>query len=121
MKQPLKWIRYTFLTFILISFVIILFLLNSTKTVQWAADTYAPQYGFGYKKISGGLLTGVEVEELTFKNDKLLDNLKVSWNPASLLYNRISLTHLEASGLDIKNITKTVDTLVPEKPKEVDV
>ena len=121
MKQPLKWISYTFLTFILISFVIILFLLNSTKTVQWAADTYAPQYGFGYKKISGGLLTGVEVEELTFNNDKLLDNLKVSWNPASLLFNRISLTHLEASGLDIKNITKTVDTLVPEKSKEVNV
>jgi len=120
LKRVFKWIRYVLLSFIILTVTTILFLLNSTKTIQWAADTYAPQYGFGYKQISGGLLTGLEVEELTFKDDKLLDSLKVSWNPASLLYNRVSLTHLEASGLDVKNITKTVKTFIPEKRKEED-
>ena len=120
MTRVVKWIKYVLLTLIILTITTILFLLNSTKTIQWAADTYAPKYGFGYKQISGGLLTGLEVEELTFKNDKLLDSLKVSWNPASLLYNRVSLTHLEASGLDVKNITKTVETFVPEKLKEED-
>ncbi len=65
---------------IVLSIVVVLFLLNSTKTIEWVADTYAPQYGFAYKKISGGLLTGLEVEELTFKNATLLDTLKLGSN-----------------------------------------
>lgn len=96
----------------------LLFILNSTQTIQWAADRYAPQYGFGYKKISGGLLTGLEVEALTFKDDKLLDSLKVGWNPASLLYSRISLTHLEASGLNVEHIKKVAEAFVPTESKE---
>ena len=118
MTRIFKWIKYVLLTIIILTVTTVLFLLNSTKTIQWAADTYAPQYGFGYKQISGGLLTGLEVEELTFKNDKLLDSLKVSWNPASLLYSRVSFTHLDASGLDIENITKTVEAFIPEKDEE---
>jgi len=84
------------------------------------ADTYAPQYGFGYKQISGGLLTGLEVEELTFKNDKLLEHLKVSWNPVSLLYNRVSLNHLEVSGLDVKNMITIIEAFVPKKLTDED-
>ena len=120
MKRVFKWIKYVLLSFIILTVTTILFLLNSTKTIQWAADTYAPQYGFGYKQISGGLLTGLEVEELTFKDDKLFDSLKVGWNPASILYNRISLTHLEASGLDVENMKRVIEAFVPEKTKEED-
>ncbi|MGB5507048.1 MAG: translocation/assembly module TamB domain-containing protein, partial [Sulfurovum sp.] len=98
--------------------MIILFLLNSTKTIQWAADTYAPQYGFGYKKISGGLLTGIEVEALTFKDDLLLDNLKVGWNPAAILYKKISITHLETKGLNVANIKKPIEAFIPAESKE---
>jgi len=96
----------------------VLFLLTSSKTIQWAASTYAPQYGFAYKQISGVLLTGLEVEELTFKNEKLLDSLKVGWNPASILYNKVSITHLEASGLNVENIEKVVKAFVSTEPEE---
>jgi hypothetical protein len=120
LKKVLKWIGYTLLSFIVLTVTTVLFLLNSTKTIQWAADTYAPQYGFAYKQISGGLLTGLEVEELTFKDDRLLDSLKVGWNPASILYNKVSLTHLEASGLNVENIKKVVEAFVPTEPQEED-
>ncbi|HEC45798.1 MAG TPA: hypothetical protein ENI25_03155, partial [Epsilonproteobacteria bacterium] len=109
----MSWIRYALLTLIVLTVTTVLFLLNSTKTIQWAADTYAPQYGFAYKQISGDLLTGLEVEVLTFKDDKLLDSLKVGWNPVSILYNKISLTHLDVNGLDVENIKKVVDTFTP--------
>ncbi len=101
--------RYTLLIIIIFTVTIILFLLNSSKTIQWAADTYAPQYGFSYKQISGGLLTGLDVDELTFKNDKLLDHLKIGWNPASILYNKISITHLDANGLDVDTMDKVIE------------
>ncbi|NOR55107.1 MAG: hypothetical protein GQ531_02755, partial [Sulfurovum sp.] len=107
--------RYTFFTLILFTIITALFLLNSTKTIQWAADTYAPEYGFGYKQISGGLLTGLEVKALTFKNELLVDTLNLGWNPASLLYNKLSITHLEANGLNVENIKKVVEAFTTEE------
>ncbi|MEA3419535.1 MAG: translocation/assembly module TamB domain-containing protein [Campylobacterota bacterium] len=120
MKRVFKWIGYVLLTLIIVTVTTLLFLLNSTKTIQWAADIYAPQYGFSYKQISGGLLTGLEVDGLTFKDDKLLDSLKVGWNPAALLYKKVSITHLDASGLDVETITKVVEAFIPAEPKEDD-
>ena len=120
LNKLLSWIRYALLTLIVLTVTTVLFLLNSTKTIQWAADTYAPQYGFAYKQISGDLLTGLEVEVLTFKDDKLLDSLKVGWNPVSILYNKISLTHLDVNGLDVENIKKVVDTFTPDEAQEED-
>jgi len=118
LKRILKWIGYTLLTLIILTVTTVLFLLNSTKTIQWVADTYAPQYGFAYKQISGGLLTGLEVKELTFKDETLLDSLKIEWNPAAILYNKVSITYFEASGLNIKNIKKVVETFTSIEPKE---
>ncbi len=106
---------YLFLTFSILTIIIVLFLLNSNKTIQWAADRYAPQYGFSYTQISGGLLSGLEVDGLTFKDAKLLESLKVGWNPASLLFNKISLTHLEASGLNVDTIKKAVEAFTDEE------
>jgi len=87
----------------------VLFLANSTRAIEWAADTYAPQYGFGYQKISGGLLGGVEVDGLTFKGETLLDRFVMGWNPAPLLHKKVSITHVEVTGLEVGTIEKIVD------------
>jgi translocation and assembly module TamA len=92
--------------------------MNSTKMLQWAADTYSPRYHLGYKQISGSLLSGVEIQELTFQEELLIDHLKIGWNPAALLYKRISFTHLEASGLHVENISSTAQKLLTQKTKE---
>ena len=118
MKSAFKWTGYLFLTFIILTLTALLFLLNSKKTIQWAADTYAPQYGFGYTKISGSLLTGLEVKELTFKNDSLLNSLKVRWNPVAILYNNISITHLEVNGVNVEPLKKIVEVFIPTEAKE---
>ncbi|RLA70711.1 MAG: hypothetical protein DRG09_02410, partial [Epsilonproteobacteria bacterium] len=120
MKIVWDRIWYTLLMLIALSVIVVFFLLNSTKTIEWVANTYAPQYGFGYKKISGGLLTGLEVEALTFKNATLVDSLKLGWNPASLLYNKISITHLHANGLNVEKIKKVVDTFASTDEKKED-
>ncbi|MEA3491142.1 MAG: hypothetical protein U9R27_04505, partial [Campylobacterota bacterium] len=115
MKKLFNGIFYLLISMILITVIAVLFLLNSTKTIEWAADKYAPQYGFGYKSISGGLLTGLEVEDLTFKGDKLLDRLKIRWNPAPLLRSRVSVTHLEATALDVESIKRVVSAFSSDK------
>ncbi len=118
MKKVFKWIGYLLLSLIVIVIAAVLFLVNSTKTIEWAADKYAPQYGFGYKKISGGLLSGLEVEDLTFKSDTLLDKFKIRWNPAPLLHKKVSVTQLKATGLDVENIKKVIAAFSSDKPKK---
>ncbi len=120
MKRVLKWIEYILLTLVILTIATVFFLLNSTNTIKWASDRYAPRYGFTYKQISGTLLTGLEVEALTFKKDKLLDRLKIGWNPASILSKKVSITHLEASGLNVENIKKVVEAFISTEPKEKD-
>ena len=103
-------IGYLFFACMILTIGTILFLLNSTKVLQWTAERYAPRYHLGYTEVSGTLLTGFEVEGLTFKDEILLDNLKADWNPASILYNRLTFTSFEANGLHVETAKTAVDT-----------
>ena len=116
----MKWIGYLLLGSIFTVVVSALFLLNSTKTIKWAADRYAPQYGFGYKKISGGLLSGLELDGLTFRGDKLLGRFTMGWNPVSLLHRKVSVTHLEVTDLEVGTIEKIIDTFFSGESDEGD-
>jgi len=120
LKKFFKWFGYLLLGLIVIIIASVLFLLNSTKTIEWAADKYAPQYGFGYKQISGGLLSGLKIDGLTFKDDKVLDRFTIGWNPAPLLHKKVSVTHLSATELDIDTIQKIVKAFSSDKPKKED-
>ena len=117
LRRVMSRIKYAFFTLIILTVSSILFLLNSSKMLQWAADRYAPHYHLGYKQISGTLLTGFQVQDLTFKGDKLFDSLKAGWNPVSLFYNRLTFTSFEINGFDVENIQTAVNTLVPIKTK----
>ncbi len=118
MKKFFDWIGYLFWGFLILAVVSVLFLVNSTQTVQWAAQKYAPQYGLGYKSISGGLLSGLEVEELSYKDDKLFDKLRIGWNPATILAQRVSVTHLDIEGVDVENVIHAAQSFAPPKPAE---
>ena len=118
LRRVIHRFTYLVLVLIIVSISTLLFLLNSTKMLQWAADTYGPHYHLGYKEISGSLLSGIEIQELTFEEELLLDHLKIGWNPAALLYKRVSFTHLEASGLHVNHIGTTAKKLLPQKAKE---
>jgi translocation and assembly module TamB len=106
------------LTLVAVVIVVLLFLLNSTQTIKWAADRYAPRYGFGYSSISGGLLTGLEVRELSYKGDRVFDSFKIRWNPASLLYDRVSITNLEATAIEVESIERMISSFSTKEEKK---
>ena len=118
MKNIFKWTINTILTLVAVVIVVLLFLLNSTQTIKWAADRYAPRYGFGYSSISGGLLTGLEVRELSYKGDRVFDSFKIRWNPASLLYDRVSITNLEATAIEVESIERMISSFSTKKEKK---
>lgn len=120
LRRVMHHFKYLFLTLIILIMSTILLLFNSTKMLQWTANTYGPHYDLGYKQISGTLLTGFKVEELTFKGEVLLDSLKADWNPVSLFYNKLTFTSLEVNGLNVEHIKTVVETLAPGKTKNND-
>jgi len=120
LKKLFKWLGYLFLGLIVTVVAAALFVLNSTRAIEWAADKYAPQFGFGYQRISGGLLSGVELDGLTFQDEKLLDHFRLGWNPAPLLHKKVSVTHIEATGLEVETIEKIVAHFSSDKQDEGD-
>ena len=120
MKTLFKWIGYLLLGLIVTTVAAVLFLVNSTQAIEWAADKYAPQYGFGYQKISGGLLSGLEIDGLTFEDDTLLERFEIGWNPASLLHKKVSVTHLNVEQLNVETIQKIIEAFSSDKPPKDD-
>ena len=110
-------IQYLLLALLILATLTIFLLLHSTKMFQWAADTYGPRYHLGYKEVSGTILTGIEVKDLTFRGDKLLDTLKADWNPSAILNNRLTFTSLKVSGVNVENIKTTLESLRPLNPQ----
>ena len=111
LRRAIHRIRYLFLALLIIMISSILFLLTSTKVLQWTVDTYAPRYHLEYEDLSGTFLTGFEVKGLSYKRDRLLDNLKADWNPVSILYKRLSFNSFEANGLYVENINTAINAL----------
>lgn len=120
MKKLFQWSINTLLSLFLLIIVVLLFLLNSTQTAQWVADRYAPQYGFHYSKISGGLLSGVEVKDLSFKEERLVESLKIGWNIIPLLSSHVAITHIDATAIDKENIQKAVASFSTNRSEEDD-
>ncbi len=100
------------LLFLLMATVVIL--LTSNHTLEWVAQRYAPEYGFGYKKISGGIFGGVKIEGLTYKDDLLLESAVVGFNPIALLNKKISIPSLELKQIDIDNVQKVIDAFTQD-------
>ena len=118
MKKTFKWIGYISLSTLLIISIVILYIGTSTQIIDLVAQKYAPKYGFSYSKLSGSLITGVEVERLTFKDRELLERFNFSWNPATLLYKRVSITDIELKGLNIDSVKYTVDSFATDKKEK---
>jgi len=75
--------------------------------MNWIADRVALQYAFSYQDLSGSLFSGLSVQSLRYKNELIINKLNLTWNPASLLKNKILLTHLNIEGLNVEH-TKTM-------------
>lgn len=120
MKKLLKRIFSLLASLAVIAVLGVLIVLNTTWVSQWAADTYGSQYGFGYGSIRGGLITGLEVKEVRFKDETLLDRFETGINPLSLIYGKVSITHMAAEGIDLNVVRKVAETFTPVQEKELE-
>ncbi len=97
-------------------FGIILFLiLTDSRSVKILADETLSSYDFRYDEISGNLFSGLEVVNLSYKDETLFNTAIIHWNPLSLIYKRVTFTKVDVEGVELQNILNMVEDLSSEK------
>ncbi len=94
---------------VLILFVLLLFIATDARTIKMIADQSLSSSKFTYASIEGNFITGLEIKDLAYNNKTLVDSAILHWNPISLMYKKITLTQLDAKGVDIEHIIKMID------------
>ena len=109
MKIIFKWLEYIVISIFLILIVSIVFIVNSTDLIKFVADKYAPKYGFSYSQISGSIISGIDVKNLSYRDKQLLELVEFDWNLLSLLDDKIVVSNIDIKGINIDNIKETID------------
>lgn len=108
---PVLWLRkivlYLVITMIVLG-LILYFVVNSPLVIRKLANLYAPDYNITYSRIYGNVLTGVEVEDLAYKNEALAKHIALKWNPSGLLMKKIIINTLKIEKANVD----TIQTLV---------
>ena len=103
---------------VLILFVVLLFIATDARTIKIIADQSLSSTKFTYKSIEGNFITGLEIKNLAYDKKTLANSATLHWNPISLMYKKITLTQLDAKGVDIDNIVTMLDGFdKKKKPK----
>ena len=100
---------------VLILFVLLLFVLTDARTVKIIANESLSSTEFTYKSIEGNFIKGLEIKDLSYNNKTLFDSATLHWNPISLMNKKITLTELDAKGVNIANIVKMVNGYKKQK------
>ena len=89
----------------------LLFIVTDSKSIKFIAETSLNSSKFTYREIEGNLFQGLTVSNLAYDNRELFSEATLHWNPLTLLYHKITLTKIDARGLELKNIISMVDDL----------
>jgi translocation and assembly module TamB len=104
---PLLWLRkivvYVLITAIVLGLVVY-FAANSPLVIKKVADTFAPDYNISYSRIHGNALTGIEIEDLAYKQESLAKHITLKWNPNGLVKKKIIVNTLEIEKANVDTI-----------------
>jgi len=120
LKKIINGISYLFFAVIFITIALTVFVGSSQRVIEWTAQKYAPEYDFSYTHISGTLFSGIEVKDLAFKDEKLMDTIGFAWSPLALLSNRVTINKLELLGVEVDALKNTAKAFASDEPKSED-
>ena len=98
-----KIVLYIFVLVVILSLAIYT-IANSSSVITKLANAYAPDYNISFSRIHGNVVTGVEVDNLSYNNQKLADSINFRWNPSGLMRQRVIIDSIKVTNIDIKAI-----------------
>jgi len=95
---------------VLVVFLMLLFtiLANTPAVIEKLTHDWLKSHKIVYENITGDLLEGVNIKQITYDNKPLATNLNVRWSPLSLLEKKIVLHSIAISDLNITNLTALI-------------
>ena len=112
---PLLWLRKIVLYLLGIAItlgVLVYFIANSPWVIRTAADAFAPDYNISYSRIHGNVLTGVEIENLTYSEKPLAKHITLKWNPNGLIQKKIIVNNIVINHANIDTIKALIDSFL---------
>jgi translocation and assembly module TamB len=103
---------------VLILAVLILFIITDSRSIKYIAEKSLDSYGLSYESIEGNLFDGLELKELSYENKPLFSSALIHWNPLTLFYDKITVTKLDAKGIEVENIIAMVKAMKLNKSGE---
>lgn len=82
------------------------FIVNSPAVVNRAAKIFASDYNLSYSSIRGNMLTGIEIDDLAYANEKLAKHILFIWNPIGLFQRKIIFNTLKIEEVNVDAIIR---------------
>lgn len=96
---------------LLILLVFLLFMVTDSRTIKYIAQTSLDPSIVAYESIEGNLFKGLSIRNLKYKDKPLFSSAVIYWNPLTLLSNKVTITQLDAQGIELDNILYMIDEL----------
>ena len=84
--------------------LVVYFAANSPLVIKKVADTFAPDYNISYSRIHGNVVTGIEIEDLAYKQESLAKHITLKWNPNGLVKKKIIVNTLQIEKANVDTI-----------------
>ncbi|CAA6824316.1 MAG: Unknown protein [uncultured Sulfurovum sp.] len=103
----------------LILAVLLLFIITDSRTIKYIAQTSLDSSGLNYENIEGNLFDGLEIQQLSYKNKPLFASALIHWNPLTLFYDKITITKLDAKGIEVDNIITMLNNIQSKESDKI--
>jgi len=93
----------------------LLFVVTDSRSIKFIAKTSLNTSAFTYDEIEGNLFEGLTVSNLAYNKKNLFTKATLHWNPLTLFYKKLTVTKLEAKGVELENIVKMINDFSSQK------
>jgi len=108
---------YWFLVLLEVSLLLgtlLLFIVTDSRTIRYLADSTSEITRISYTHIEGNLFNGLEITDLRYLDQPLFSSATIHWNPLTLFYDKVTITQLDAKGIEVDNILGMLNTFRSE-------
>jgi translocation and assembly module TamB len=103
---------------LLILLALLLFIITDSRTINYIAKKSLASYQLSYESMEGNLFEGLEIKNLSYNNKNLFSSALIHWNPLTLLDKKLTITQLNAEGIEPENIIAMLNALKRKESKE---
>jgi hypothetical protein len=89
---------------------LLLFIITDSRTIRYLANSTNHITRISYANIEGNLFDGLQITDLRYQDKALFSSATIHWNPLTLFYDKVTITQIDAQGIEVNNILAILNT-----------